>query len=102
MLDGKRAPATRRCNISLMRTASARCEAATRLELKARTISRGDHKYVGSDPFWKSSAAAAPIAFGQIEPTPSFLLDPFVHRARMLSNLKSPLDIQPDPFCLRR
>ena len=31
MLDGNRTPATKRCDIELLRTASVRCEAATHL-----------------------------------------------------------------------
>ena len=58
MLDGKRTPATKRCNISWCAPHRFGCEAATRLELEARTILRGDHKNVESlDPFRKSSAA---------------------------------------------
>ena len=34
MLDGNRTPATNRCDIELLRTASVRCEAATHLILQ--------------------------------------------------------------------
>ena len=34
MLDGNRTPATKRCDIGLLRTASVRCEAATHLILQ--------------------------------------------------------------------
>ena len=50
MLDGKRTPATKRCNISWCAPHRFGCEAATRLELEARTILRGDHKNVEFGP----------------------------------------------------
>jgi len=65
-----------------MRTASVRCEAATRLEFEQGHIAAEITKNVGSRPFRKSNAAAAPIAFGQIGAwSASFLLTHFVCRA---------------------